>query len=473
LIAVESVSTIGSSAAVGGADTSAVQAQQSNSPTLSDFALQDDVGTKDVTPVRTVSLKDSFDRAHQFNREVIAAQSNLPVAQAAIKIASAVPNPRFSLLYGWGPAFNIIIAGNPQQFGFMQQIQTAGKRTKAINAAMANYDAAELQVEATLFSVHNRVRRAYAEQAAAEAYEQLIESQRGVALELVRTAEKRFAAGKAARSELLQAQLGVLQFDTQRNQAQARLQQATAALATLLGEIPQHVEVIDVDDNGIFKLSAEHTDLVPQPKQPLPPLEQLLPVAYTQRPDLKQSIQQAYADRKSLTLARSQRIPDLFVDSGYQFTTFWKHQPYDLFTPPNPNTPVPVESGAYLNITVEAPIFYHHQGETDAAKDTWLQDYDQMTQLKYQVAHDIVASYEEVVVARANITQFQNKLLPQASQVAKIARRSYEVGKTDLASAILAKQQYQQILSSYFDAVVSYQNAWADLEQAMGVPLKL
>jgi hypothetical protein len=29
------------------------------------------------------------------------------------------------------------------------------------------------------------------------------------------------------------------------------------------------------------------------------------------------------------------------------------------------------------------------------------------------------------------------------------------------------------MLSAYFDAVVSYQNAWADLEKAMGVPLKL
>jgi outer membrane protein, heavy metal efflux system len=63
-------------------------------------------------------------------------------------------------------------------------------------------------------------------------------------------------------------------------------------------------------------------------------------------------------------------------------------------------------------------------------------------------------------------------LLPTASQVARIARRGYEVGATDLASAIVAQQQYQQILSNYFDAVVAYQTAWADLEKAVGLPLK-
>ena len=54
-----------------------------------------------------------------------------------------------------------------------------------------------------------------------------------------------------------------------------------------------------------------------------------------------------------------------------------------------------------------------------------------------------------------------------------MSRRGYELGKTDLATAILAQQQYQQLLSSYFNAVVAYQNAWADLEQAIGVPVVL
>ncbi len=45
----------------------------------------------------------------------------------------------------------------------------------------------ELQFEALRFDVHNRVRRAYAELAAAEAYEALIEAQREVGLKLANT----------------------------------------------------------------------------------------------------------------------------------------------------------------------------------------------------------------------------------------------------------------------------------------------
>ncbi len=417
---------------------------------------------------RTVSLEESFIKASQNNKELIAAKYNLPVAKADVQIAGAIPNPQFSFLYGFGPAFRIILAGNPQQFGWQETILTAGKRSKQLNLARANYKLTELQVAALLFDVHNRVRRAYAELAAAEAYSELTESQRKIALELSDIAQKRYDAGKAPQSELLQAQLGVMQFDTQRRQAQARLEQASASLSLLIGETPAYPEIIDVDDNGIFKLSAQHTDLVPQPDTTLPPLEKLLPFALTQRPDLKLAVQQTFADRRALTLAKSQRIPNLSVDCGYQFTTFKRIQPYQLALGPVPNSP-----GCYLNFSAEAPIFYQYQGETNQARETWLQDFRQMEQIKWQIAADIVSAYESLLVSRANIYKFQKELLPAATQVARLARRRYEVGKGDLASAILAKQQYQQILSSYFDSVVSYQNAWADLEKSMGVPLKL
>jgi len=270
-------------------------------------------------------------------------------------------------------------------------------------------------------------------------------------------------------SDVLQAQLGVMQFDTQRNQAQARLQQASAALSLITGELPAQQEVIDVDDNGLFKLSAEKSDLVPLPDRPLPALAQLVPVAYNQRPDLKVSVQQKFSDYKAITLAKAQRIPDVFVDTGYQFSTFYKNQPYGLFT----QGVVHNQPGCYLNISVANPIFYQQQGEIAQAKATWLQDLDQIKQLQYQISTDTITAYESVHGARANIGQFQTELIPEAGLVAKQAFRRYQMGKADLSSAILARQQYQQILSSYFDAVVSYQNAWADLEKAIGVSLNL
>ncbi len=418
--------------------------------------------------LRSLSLEKSFEVANQHSKEIIAAKYNLPIAKAGIEIAAAIPNPRFNLFYGWGPAYSIIIAGNPQQFGFQQQLQTAGKRSKQIAVAEANYKVAQELYAGAAFDVHNRVRRAYAELAAAEAYVNLLESQRKAAELLYQTAEKRFQAGKGSKSDSLHAELGVAQFDSLRDQAQTRLQKASAALALVIGETPQAVEIIDVDDNGIFKLSAEKTELVPEPSHELPKLSDLLPEAFLHRADLKVLIEQKNSDQKAVSLAKAQRIPDIFLDSGYQFTTFKKNQPYSLANGPVPNSP-----GCYLNIIMTHPMYYQNQGEIAQAKGTLNQDYDEIEQLKSQIACDIVRAYEAVAVARANIIKFQNEIIPQAAQVSQMALKRYQIGKAALSSAILAKRQYQQILSSYFDSVVAYQNAWADLEKAMGVPLKL
>jgi cobalt-zinc-cadmium efflux system outer membrane protein len=421
-----------------------------------------------VSPERTLSLQYCFAKANENNKQIIASNYNLPIAEAGIQIARAIPNPQFSLLYGFGPAFKAILAGNPQQFGWQETILTAGKRTKQVNLARANYRLAELQAITTSFSVHNTVRRAYAELAAAEAYDNLTEAEIKSALDLTRVSQARFQSGKVSRSELLQAELGVMQFDTQRNLAQLRLQQDTAALALLIGEIPTRLEVIDVDDNGLFKLSAQHTDLVPQPIKNLPALKDLLALAEQVRADFQVNVQQAYTDRRALTIARAQRIPNISLDSGYQFTTFTPVQPYHLYSGLVPNSP-----GCYFNISAEFPIFYHYQGETSQAKAVWSQDFDQLDQFKWQMSTDIIKAYEAIRVTRANIGKFQKDLVPAAAQVEHMAYRRYQTGKGDLSSAILAKQQYQQTLSSYFDAVVAYQNAWADLEQAVGVPLQL
>jgi len=126
-----------------------------------------------------------------------------------------------------------------------------------------------------------------------------------------------------------------------------------------------------------------------------------------------------------------------------------------------------------MNVTAEAPLFYQYQGEVQQALGTVRQSQRQVELLRSQIATDTVTAYNEANVARENIIEFQKNQLPTAAEVAKLARRSYEVGQSDLTSAIIAQQQYQQTLSSYFNAVVTYQTAWADLEKAVGAPLKM
>jgi cobalt-zinc-cadmium efflux system outer membrane protein len=421
----------------------------------------------ELYPRRKLALRECFDRAIVNNKEVLVAEASLPVARARITMAGAIPNPIFNSTYGWGPAWEYIAAGNNQQVGWSEELQVLGKRTKKLTVARAQLGQAQFQVEAVKFSVYNRIRRAYAELASAAAYSDLIENQRLVAVKLVDIATKRYDAGKAPGSEVLQAKLAVLQFDTQRNLAKGRLVQDSAQLAQLLGETPMRQEVINADVNSLFALSAANTVVVPGIGKGVPALEGLMPAAWSQRNDLKAAIQQAYVDYRAHKLSKTFWLPDPSLGFNFLYSTYKKLQP--LYIPYN----APFQPGFQIEVSHETPIFYHYQGQRNQAKATWLQQLKQNDLLTSQIAASAVSSYEELVTAVENIDKFQSKLLPAASKVAQLSRRSYQLGKSDLATAMLAQQQYQQIRSNYFDAVVAYQNAWADLEAAVGVPLIL
>jgi cobalt-zinc-cadmium efflux system outer membrane protein len=325
------------------------------------------------------------------------------------------------------------------------------------------------QLEAVRFDVHNRVRRAYADLVAATAYAELTETQSAIAQHLLEISQKRYTAGKAAGAEVLQAKLGVMQYATQRNQAWGKLVQESATLEQLLGESPHQQEIVDVERNPLFMLQASKSELAPAPQAGVPPLDQLLPAAWRQRNDLKSAIQQAFANRKAVTLAKSQRIPDPFIGFNYLFSTYKPYQP--IYFDPQFGR-VPFQPGYMLTVQHENPIFYHYQGEVNQAKAKWEEQLKQVDLKRAQIAADIVSAYEALVMTRANIEKYQSELLPDSEKAAQLGRRAYELGKTDLATAMLAQQQYQQMRYSYFDAIVSYQRAWSDLERSVGVGLK-
>ncbi len=401
-----------------------------------------------------VSLTAAFSTSYTQNPSVVAALKNLDIAKAQVRTAGARPNPQFAMQYGFGTPYTEAIAGNTQQIGANQLVEMGGKRASRLRYARANYVLSEYQLADLRYDVRSAVRKGYAELAAAEANIELVENQRALVQRLSHLAEAKYKAGKCEEVEVLQAKLAVDQFETLRNSSYARLRQASIELDYLLGYNPNLD--LDVEDNGLFKLSTKRTELVPPPDQPMPDLQYLLDQAFADRADLKSARQQVVTTTSAIRLAKAQAIPDVLVGSGYVFSTYKK------------SAHVRQQDGAYLNINVDLPIFYRHQGEIAAAKAANKQAQDQAAAMVSRVEVDVRAAYAKLAAARVNIAQYQKNLIPLALNVVRKAQDSYENDKSDLGSAIVAQQQFQNTFSSYFDTVVSYQNSWADLETAIG-----
>lgn len=410
----------------------------------------------------SLSLSEALEKADQNNPQLLAARGNLPISRAGIAIAGATPNPQIGFQYGFGSVYTA--AGNPQQVQLTQTIELGGKRLARLGLAKAQYQLAIVQLDAQRLGVRDQVRRAYAELAAAEGYAQALEEQTKLVQKLLEIARKRFEAGAAPEADVLQAKLSRMQLEPQQKQAQNRIQTDRVQLNALLGQPSQ--QAIDVKDKSLFDLTVQKTELVPAPDADFPPVESLLARAYSRRLDLKTAQQQQEVARRQLNVTRAQRVPDLQLTAGYVFSTYTNAAQDG---PPSLNGSQ--ATGVFVGATVTIPLFYHQQGEAAQAQATIDQASKQVEAQRQQVTADVQTAYRSLVTAAENVRQYRSQLLPASREVTALAQESYQVGKTGLASAIVAEQADQQVRSGYLDAVTAYQNAYADLEKAVGEPL--
>ena len=407
-----------------------------------------------------LSLKAAFDQAEEHNPEVLKAKQDVSIAEAGIISAGAIPNPQLATQFGFGPAWTKTIAWNTQQIGINQIVETGGKRAARLRLARSQKTATTLQLDSLRFDLRTRIRRVYAELAAAQAFVKVIESQRALTARLVEIAIERFKAGSTPEAEIIQARLNLNQYDAQRNSAQGRIRQAQIQLSILLGE-PVAPNLIAID-HGLFESESDSNDLVPQPDKPLPDESVLLQSAIGVRPDLLVAKQQLNVSTKQIALAKSQRIPDVILGSGFAYSTFKDLEPPDK-----------QQFGAYLNVNMDLPIFYRKQGEIMSARVSQDQARTQALIVQNRATAEVKAAYENVRLARANISKYRTQLLAAAQETVRLAELGYKYGRNRLSDVILAQQSAQQVNVGYFEAVVAYQNAWADLEKAVGRPLQL
>ncbi|MEH1778423.1 MAG: TolC family protein [Nostoc sp.] len=429
------------------------QYQAKNLLNESSSLVQTDKEQTNPNAILRLSLKEAFERADARNPQLLADQYNIKISAAGIKIAGAIPNPQIGFEYGFGPLYSQ--AANPQQVSINQTVELGGKRSKRLSVAKSQYDLAILQYNSNRFDIRGQVRRAYAELAAAQASERSQQEQVELLQRLVYISRKRFEAGAAPEAELLQAQLVLNQTEPQLGQSRGRIQQARIQLNALMGDSP--TQNIEITDPGIFNVAVKKTEIVPIANAPLPTIDNLLVQAYEQRLDFKSAQQQTKVAKEQLRLAKAMRIPDLQLSGGYQFTTA---------NTPNSNT-----NGIFLGVGANLPIFYNQQGEVAQAQVTVDQSIQQESVVRSQIAVDVHTAYEALIIAREKIRKYQSKLLPDSREVLALAQESYQVGKTNLASALAVEQGDQQNRSAYVDAVTAYQSAYADLEKAVGTPL--
>ena len=384
-----------------------------------------------VGTTNSLTLDAAMERALVANATIAAARLRGPIYVAGLAVARERLNPEATVE---------ITKETPRQaFGFAVPLELGGKRAKRIAVSEATVRASEADIAATIAQVRNDVRRAYYGVLVADARVLLMNEMRGIAVRVRDTAQQRFDAGGAPRLDVMQAQLTLASAENEATAAQGNAAAARAQLNALLG---QPLETATTLSTAVDSGAPMTTDGA-------------MTLAQTASTELMALDRQIETQRARIALAAALRVPDVIP------TATLTHAAQPEFT-----------YGWRAGVAVTLPLFTSHRAGVLVEQTTLDQLTAQRQATLVRIAGAVTAAAVRVQALRRLYVRYRDEIVPQAIQVEQLAQEAYQLGQTGLATLLPALQATRDVRLRALDAVWQFQNALADLERAIGVPLQ-
>lgn len=383
-----------------------------------------------VAGTHALTLSAAMDRALAANPTIAAARLRGPIDRAGLALARERLNPDVSV--------EISKESPKQAFGFGVPLELGGKRAKRMAVSEATIRAGEADIASIIAQVRNDVRRAYYDVLVADARLLLMDEMRDIAVRVRDTAQQRFDAGSAPRLEVLQAQLTLASAQNEATAAQGNAAASRAQLNALLGQPLDTVATLSTPVGSGAPLTTDAAIILAQ----------------TSSTDLIALDRQIETQRARIALAQALRVPDVVP------TATLTHAAQPEFT-----------YGWRAGVAVTLPVFTSHRAGVVVEQTTLDQLTAQRQSMLVRITGAVTAAEVTVQAQRQLYVRYRDEIIPQALQVEQLAQDAYQLGQTGIATLLPALQATRDVRLRALDAVSQLQNALADLERAMGVPL--
>ncbi|HEX2747012.1 MAG TPA: TolC family protein [Verrucomicrobiales bacterium] len=239
--------------------------------------------------------------------DIALAKARVATARAAVETANTKPNPT--------AGFSPVIAANPNgatspwAFGFTLDVpvETAGKRARRADVALAAVQAAALDAATAAFQTGDAVRHAFRDLAASTARVELLTKQQQAQEEVVKLYDDRVAGGAIARAETTQSRLLLQQTRVLVRDAEKKRAEARAALAGAAGVPVEALDRVSFDFSSFDQPPAAGS------------AGQARAHALQNRTDLLSALAAYAGAEATLRLEVAKQYPDIHLTPGYQY----------------------------------------------------------------------------------------------------------------------------------------------------------
>ena len=392
------------------------------------IALLAALATAPVAGADPLSLEEAFALAEKGSPELAAERLQVPVASAGIGVARQRPNPELAFEEDKETPRDALSLTVPLELG--------GKRGRRIDVAEAAVATSEAALARAAILIRIKVRRAFfavvaAERAADDAADlaKLAERSRDAVSE-------RFNSGDAPKLEVLQAQMAAAQSANEADAARARAASQRAELNVLLGREPS-AETTVTGDLG--------TGLVPDLVT--------ASAAAAGNGELRVLARRLGEQDRRVSLARAQRWPDF----GIMGAVTHRDPEFDW--------------GWRAGVSLTLPLFHNHGAEVKLEEAALSQLTAEREARSAQVRSQVASAWTLATARGKQYARYRDEILPTARDVEAMAEDSYRSGQTGLLELIQSITAVRDARARAIEAGLAYQDALADLEDAMGAPI--
>lgn len=359
-----------------------------------------------------LTLPQVLDIAHRANPTLLAAAQHLSAVRAQEITAGLRQNPN---LYGGGQMMNLL-AGDPNgpdfyNAGLQRLFERGNKREIRLENARSTTALTGFQVDDQRRQIDIAVRQAFSRMIYAQAALGISRDNLEGYRKTVSLMQVRLDAGDIDRTDFDRVELQLAGFESDFDNAQLTLRQASIALQTLIGVATPRAD---------FAITGT---LDPPPITVT--LDELRTSALANRPDLKAADAQVKVNEAAVRLAIANGTADPTIQAEYE-----RSGSANSF-------------GANINIPLR--IFDRNQGEKQRASYELESSRLSEAAARNQVLSDVDTAWEAYQTAQLQTARYRDKYLAEAAHVRDNLEFSYRNGNATLLDYLSALSDYRQV----------------------------
>ncbi len=389
-----------------------------------------------------ITLEELVKAADESNPEIKSSSQAAAASKAMIPAAGALPDPtvKFETMGNLIPP--TLMKGDPSSartYGVEQEIPFPGKRGLKESIASAEAESQQWNHELVHLKVRSELKQAFFELYLIHKSLDILLKNKELLQNFENIAESRYKVGQTTQQDVLKAQVEISKvLDRLLVQGQKK-RIAEAKINNLLYRPPE----TPVGKPAEFK----KTELAYS-------FEELTQLALNGSPELKSKESEITRRQQGVELACKEFYPDF----AFGFTFAEREQNPDMYG---------------LMVSAKLPIYSwtKQQPELEAARLNFSSARSMRDNTSSTVRYQVKEAYTTATTSEKLANLYGSAIVPQSNLALNSAIANYQVGKIDFLQLIDATMSLLEYELKYYEAMVEFHKALAQLEPLVGVDL--